>query len=76
MSNEGERTDVVIVTMRTVLVALLIDGHVLPECLLALFAHEGHFGSLCERMGLGFRVAFRAVIPELATWGADGDLRV
>jgi hypothetical protein len=62
--------------MRAVLVALLVDGHVFPERLLALFAHEDHFGGLCQRMALRFRMALRAVIPELATGRADRHLHV
>lgn len=32
-----------IITMRTVLVALLVEGHILSERLLAFLADKGHF---------------------------------
>lgn len=65
-----------VITMWTVLVALLVHRHVLPERLLTFLAHEGHLGGLGQVVCLGLRVALGAVIPELATWRPDRDLRV
>ena len=70
------RTHIVVITMRTVLVALVVLGHVLPESLLALLAHEHHLHRLRQLVRLRFRVTFRAVEPLLAARRADGDLRV
>jgi hypothetical protein len=72
----GRRSHVVIITMRTVLVALLVNGHVFSEGLLALFADEGHFRRPRKRMCLCLRVAFGAIEPLLAARGTDGDLRI
>ena len=71
-----DETHVVIITMRAVLVALLINGHVLAERLLALLTNESHFGCPRKRMRLCFRVTFGAVEPLLAARGTDGDLGV
>ena len=62
--------------MRTVLIAFLVLGHVLPECLLALLAQEHHLRRLRESVRLRLRVAFCAVKPLLAARCADGDLGV
>ncbi len=62
--------------MRTEFIALLVVGHVLPEGLLALFAHERHFGGLAQVVRLAFGVTFCAVVPLLAAWGSNGDLGV
>ena len=62
--------------MRAVLVALLINGHVLAERLLALLTDETHFGRPCKRMRLCLRVTFGAVEPLFAARGTDGDLSV
>jgi len=62
--------------MWTVLVRLVEFVGVLAKAFLALFAGEDHFGLFGERMLFGFGVAFGAVKPSLAAWGADGDLGV
>ena len=69
-------THVVVVAVRTVLIALLVVGHVLAKRLLALLAHEDHLGSLPQTVVLRFSMAFRAIEPLPATRGAYGDLRV
>lgn len=69
-------THVVIIAMRAVLVALLINGHVLAECLLALLTNKSHLGCPRKRVRLCFRVTFGAVEPLLAARGTDGDLSV
>lgn len=65
-----------IVAMRTVLVALIVLGHVLAERLLALLAHEHHLRRLRETVGLRLGVTFGAVEPLLAARRANRDLRV
>lgn len=65
-----------VIAVRAVLVALVVLGHVLPERLLALLACERHLERLGERVVLGGRVALGAVVPRLAAWRTDGDLRV
>lgn len=72
----GSSTHVVIVAMRTILIALIILSHILSESLFALFADEHHLSSLCEWMFLCLCVAFGAVVPLLAARGSDGDLCV
>lgn len=72
----GDRTHVVVVAVRTVLVALVVLGHVLSESLLALLAEEGHLRRLREPVGLRLRMAFGAVKPLLAAWRAYGYLGV
>jgi hypothetical protein len=56
----------VVVTMRTVLVALVVVGHVFAERLFALLAHERHLRRLAQPMVLSLSVAFRTVEPLLA----------
>ena len=65
-----------IVAVRTVLVALVILGHVLPERLLALLAEERHLRRLCQPVRLALGVALGAVEPLPAARCADGDLGV
>ena len=65
-----------IITMRTVLIALLIYRHILPERLLALLAQERHLVRLREPVVLCLRVALGAVEPLPAARRADRDLRV
>lgn len=69
-------THVVIITVRTILVALLVRRHVLSERLFAFFTHEGHFGGFCESMCLWFSVAFSTIIPLFAAWCTNGDLSI
>ena len=69
-------THVVIVAVRTVLVALVILGHVLPERLLALLAEERHLRRLCQPVRLRLGVALGTVVPLPAAGCADGDLGV
>ena len=65
-----------IIAMRAILITLLIHGHIFPECFLAFLANERHFRRFRQRMCLRFGMAFSAVVPLLATWCADRDLRV
>ena len=67
---------VVVIAVRTVLVALFILAHVLSECLFALFADKGHLCRLCERMRLVLCMAFGAVVPLLAAGSTYRDLCV
>lgn len=76
MTADSSTTHVVVVTMRTVLVALLVIRHVLAERLLALLAHENHLVVLPQTVVLRFSMAFRAVEPLPAARSAYGDLRV
>ena len=55
-----------IITMRTILIALLIHRHILSERLLALLAQERHLVRLREPVVLCLRVALGAVEPFLA----------
>jgi hypothetical protein len=41
-----------VVTMRTIFVALLVGSHILPECLLTFLAQEGHLIRLLLSGGL------------------------
>ena len=75
MHAKGE-THIVIITVRAVLVALLVVGHVLAERLLALFADERHLHRFSELVVLRFGVAFGAVEPLFAARSPDRDLRV
>jgi hypothetical protein len=65
-----------IITMRAVFVALFVDGHILAESFLTLFADESHLRCPLKCMCLGLCMTFRTVEPLLATWGADGDLGI
>ena len=65
-----------IVTMRAVLVALVVVGHVFPESFAALLAHERHLCGLAQPVVLRFFVAFRTVEPLLAAGRTNGNLRV
>ena len=66
----------VVVTMWTVLVALLKLFHILPEGLLTLLASERHFERLFQIVILRVGVALRTVEPLSAAWRANGDLGV
>lgn len=68
------KTDVVIVTVWAVFVALFIGLHILTESFLALLAHERHLARFSQLMIFSFSVAFCAVKPPLATWCANGHL--
>jgi hypothetical protein len=65
-----------IITMRTVFVALFVDCHILAESFLALFADESHLRCPRKWMCLRLCMTFRTVEPLLATRGADGDLGI
>ena len=65
-----------IITMRTILVALLIRAHVLPERPTTLLAHEHHLGCLREPVRLRFGVTLCTVEPLLATWCTNRHLRI
>ena len=62
--------------MWTILIALLITLHILPERLSALLAHEHHLHRPLQLVRLLRRVALGAVEPLLAAWRADRHLRV
>ena len=65
-----------VIAMRAIFVALLVHRHVLPERLLALFAHECHLRRFCEAMRFGFGVAFCTVEPLLAARRTYRDLSI
>ena len=66
-----------VITMRTILIALLIRAHILPKRLFALLTHEHHLRRLGQTVRLlRLGVTFGAVVPLLAAWCADGDLCV
>ena len=65
-----------VITMRTVLIALLVGSHVLPECLLTFLAHENHLQCLFEGVRLRLTMAFRAIVPLFAAWSADRYLSI
>ena len=69
-------THIVVVAVRTVLIAFLVLGHVLPECLLALLAQEGHLRRPLKPVVLRLRMTLRTVEPLLAARGANSDLGV
>ena len=56
--------------MWTILVAFLINRHVLSERLLALFTQEDHLGRPSQLVLLLFLVTFGAIEPFLTTWRA------
>ena len=60
-----------IITMRTILIALLIHRHILPERLLALLTQERHLIRLRQPVVLRLRVALGAVEPLSAAGRAD-----
>ena len=60
-----------VITVRAVLIAFLIRGHVLPERLLALLAQKRHLRRLGQLMVFLLRMTFRAVEPLLATRRSD-----
>jgi len=68
--------NIVVIAVRTILIALLVLRHVLPERLLALLAHERHFNRPGQLVRLRLGVAFCAVVPLFAARRTDGDLRV
>ena len=65
-----------IVTVRTVLIALLEFRDVFPEGLLAFLTDERHLRRLCELVRLRFCVAFGTIEPQLAAGRADGNLGI
>lgn len=69
-------TDIMVITVWTILVTLLIHCHILPEGFLALLAYECHVIRFPKCVVGDFRMTFRAVIPFLAARSADGDLCV
>lgn len=64
------RTHIVIITVRTILVAVLVVGHVLAKRLFALFAGKRHLCRLGQSVVLRFCVALCTVKPLLAAWCA------
>jgi hypothetical protein len=66
----------VIIACRTVFVALLVRGHILPESLLALFTEKYHLHRLPKWMIFRFSMAFCAIEPFATTWRADGHLGI
>ena len=77
-SDKGHGIDTykVVVTVRTILIALIEIRDVFPEGFLALFTDERHLRRLCKRVRLRFRVAFGAVEPLLAAGRTDGNLGI
>jgi hypothetical protein len=69
-------TYIMVVTVRTVLVAFVIFGNIFTKRLFAFLTHEGHFSRACELVRLGLGVAFGAVIPAFAAGRANGHLSV
>lgn len=65
-----------VVTVGTVLVALVKLLHVFAEALFALLAREGHLQRLFQSMRLSVGMALRAVEPLPAAGRTDGDLGV
>ena len=63
-------THIVIITMWTILVTLLVVGHVLAKHLFALFAGKCHLCHLLKLVVLCFCMTFCIVKPLLAAWGA------
>lgn len=76
MTRGSRAAHIVVVTIRTILVALLVCRHVLPKRLLAFLAQERHLRRFRELVLLLLSMAFRAVKPLLAARCAHGDLRV
>lgn len=69
-------THIVIITVWTILVALLVVRHVLAKRLFALFARKRHLCRLLKSVVLRFCVALCAVEPLLAAWRAYRHLGV
>ena len=66
-----------VVTVQTILIALLISAHVLPEGPSALLAHECHLHRLCQLMRSDcLSMAFCTIEPLATARCPDGDLRV
>ena len=79
-SNSGKEhrldTHEVVVTVRTVLIALIELRDVLPEGFLALLADECHLRRLCKPVRLCFCVALGTIEPLLAAGRTDGNLGI
>lgn len=71
-----DRSHIVVIAMRAILVALFVRSHILAKRLLALFTHKCHLRRPRKLMRLRLGVALGAVKPLLAAWRADGDLSV
>lgn len=69
-------THIVVVTVRAILVAFLVSGHVLPKCLFTFLAHESHLQCFCKLMRLRLCMALGTVEPLFAARSTDGDLGV
>ena len=69
-------THKVIVTVGTILIALLKLRDIFPEGFLALLTDECHLRRLGEPVGLRFCVALRTIVPQLAAGRADRNLGV
>ena len=65
-----------IIAMRTVFVAFLVNSHIFPESFFTFLAHKGHFHRLSKWMGFDFSVTFSTIKPLLAARSTDGDLGV
>jgi hypothetical protein len=76
--NKGHSLDTheVVVTVRTILIALIEIRDVFPEGFLALLADECHLRRLCKLMRLRFCVAFGTIEPLLAAGRTDGNLGI
>ena len=68
--------DVVIITVGTILVALLVVGHVFAKHLLALFIDKHNLCCLLQSVVLRFGMAFSAVEPPFAAQRANRHLGV
>lgn len=69
-------THEVVVTVGTVLIALVELRDIFPEGFLALLTDERHLRRLCKFVRLRFCVAFGTIEPPLATGRADGNLSI
>jgi hypothetical protein len=76
MIERRKRAHIMIITMWTVLIALIVLRHILPKSFLAFLASKRHLRGLRQLMILGFGVALGAVVPLLAAWSANRHLRV
>ena len=75
-ANNVRQAHIVVIAMRTILVALFVRCHILAESLFALLAHKRHLRRSCELVSLRLSMALGTVKPLLATWCADGDLGI
>ena len=65
-----------IIAVRTVFIAFLINSHIFSESLFAFLAHESHFRRFSKWMGFDLSVTFSTIKPLLAARSTDRHLRV